>query len=66
MYFEINQAVPSNEGLTGTLLSHRSVDPYTQIEFKIDIESAMRLRNPCNELEPPNSFAKLRSPFMNS
>ena len=34
-----------------------------EVILKIDIESAMRLKNPFNELEPPNSFVLLRLPL---
>ena len=30
--------------------------------LSIDIESAMRIRNPTNHLEPPNAFVKFKSP----
>lgn len=32
----------------------------------VRIESAMRLRNPLNEMEPPNSFVRVTSPFEGS
>ena len=31
--------------------------------LKIEIEGAMRIKNPLNELEPPSSFVFLRLPF---
>ena len=37
-----------------------------EICLKIDIESAMRLKNPFNDLEPPNTHVLLRLPFKNS
>ena len=39
------------------------LDSGEEIVLKIDIESAMRLKHPTNELEPPNSFVVLRLPF---
>ena len=40
-------------------------DAHPQTEklvLSIDVESAMRIRNPSNHLEPPNSFVKFKSP----
>lgn len=34
-----------------------------KVTFKIDIESAMRIKNPLNSLEPPNAFVRLRVPL---
>ena len=33
-----------------------------KLNLSIDIESAMRLRNPINNLEPPNAFVKAKPP----
>lgn len=33
------------------------------LRLNVQIESAMRLRNPVNQLEPPNAFVRVRSPF---
>lgn len=37
-----------------------------EVVLKIDIESAMRLKNPQNELEPPSSCVIVKLPFRNS
>ena len=37
-----------------------------EVVLKIDIESAIRLKNPFNELEPPNAFVLLKIPYSNS
>jgi hypothetical protein len=49
------------------LPTQRSIDDHSNnVELKILIESAMRIRNPTNDIEPPNAFVKLRSPFQGS
>mmetsp|Transcript_33160 Transcript_33160/g.23911 ORF Transcript_33160/g.23911 Transcript_33160/m.23911 type:complete len:222 (-) Transcript_33160:1290-1955(-) len=35
------------------------------VTFSVSIESAMRLKNPENNLEPPNAFVRLRLPYQN-
>jgi len=34
-----------------------------EVVLKIDIESAMRLKNPLSDLDAPNSFVQIRLPF---
>ncbi len=41
----------------------RAIVSEDDIALKIDIESAMRIKNPLNELEPPNSFVLLNVPI---
>jgi len=36
------------------------------LKLTVSIESAMRLKNPVNQLEPPNAFVRVRSPFEGS
>lgn len=38
----------------------------SDLTIKIEIESAKRLKNPINEMEPPNSFVHLMLPFKHS
>ena len=35
-----------------------------EVVLKIDIESALRLRNPSSDLESPNTFVALTVPFL--
>lgn len=44
----------------GTLESMKHVD---KLKMTIRIESAMRLRNPANPMEPPSAFVKVVTPF---
>ena len=37
-----------------------------EVILKIDIESALRLRNPSSDLESPNTFVALTVPFIGS
>lgn len=59
-YFDIREMSPS------LAESYRATMPATQTEevvLKIDIESAMRLRNPSSDLDPPNAFVSLNLPY---
>lgn len=42
------------------------LDHVEALKMTVRIESAMRLRNPLNEMEPPNSFVRVKSPFEGS
>ena len=54
----------SQENLLMSGRTREQEEPSEEImNFKIEIESAMRLRNPLNDLEPPNSFVHLELPF---
>jgi hypothetical protein len=35
-----------------------------KLVLSVDVESAMRIRNPSNNLEPPNAFVKFKSPTL--
>ena len=48
--------------LAQTIANAPSHDRNQRLILSIDVESAMRLKNPENELEPPNSFVKLVLP----
>ena len=41
------------------------MDNDDEIVLRVDIESAMRLKNPWNELEPPTSSVQIKMPFKN-
>ena len=45
----------------GTMMS--SLGGPEEVVLKIDIESALRLKNPANENEHPSAFVQLNLPF---
>ncbi len=52
-YFDLRDQSPSlSESFLATLPGAQS----EEVVLKIDIESAMRLRNPSSDLEPPNAY----------
>lgn len=57
-YYEIRNSERMNT--ERHLFTEESKD---EVVLKIDIEGAMRLKNPFNELEPPNSFVLLKLPL---
>lgn len=63
-YFEMQPE--DKNGRSSAVVEKERHSGYGDINLRIDIESAMRLRNPLNELEPPNAFVQLRSPFVKS
>ena len=38
--------------------------PVEKLTLSVDVVSAMRLLNPVNEMEPPNSYVRFRPPQM--
>mmetsp|Transcript_8969 Transcript_8969/g.8323 ORF Transcript_8969/g.8323 Transcript_8969/m.8323 type:complete len:111 (+) Transcript_8969:499-831(+) len=66
LYFETKAGDKSstNENM---LLSGRNQEDLSKdyISLKLDIESGIRLKNPVNDLEAPNSFVYLKLPFRN-
>ena len=63
---EIKNVGEPNATLMLSMDQQENQNSVERLVLSIDIESAMRLRNPINNLEPPNAMVRSRPPSLQS
>jgi len=66
MYFDTRTSEKSQTNLLSGRSHPESLPSHDEMLLKVDIESAIRLKNPVNELEAPNALVVMRVPFEKS